>query len=159
MHKSIPLKTISKKNKKPFNRDIRKLIIKRRKLKKYQTNSQNFQLKYDFLTERIGKSIETFETNLMNDLIDNSNNLYNFVKKYKNSSNVNTFIDGNGNVINDNKKIVENFKSLFESSFSVNNGLSQTVIEREMTETLNDFEISMNDIMIAMKTFNHKKAK
>ncbi len=162
INKYKKIKLISLNNTKQFNTYIRSLIKLRKKLKKYESNSFGFIEKYEFLTFRIGLEIEKYESNKFNKLIKNSHNFskfYRYLKLLTKQSNAISFIDNDGNNINNNELIVKNFKSIFESKFILSTDSEETNINPNYSDIVENIEISINDIIIVLKNFNCNKSE
>ena len=163
--KTIPKVTKYSKNIKNFNKTIRNLIKKRRNLVKYSSNSKNFSQIYRSLTERIGLEIEIFENKKITNIIEKSDNfhsLYKSIKLLNKSTNQMSFTDENGFQITDNLEIVEKFKNIFESKFSVNyNNIhkNELKIDYQMSESLIELNIEINDILLSLKKFKYNKSQ
>ena len=127
-------------------------------------NNEFFTEKYDFLSNLIGIKIKDFESKQINQMIDSSDNFKNLfqkIKKITKTQIIRSFVNENKETITDIKAILENFKKVFESKFKGNdrNFDENILIIDSNEEKLENFEISMNDIIFALKDFDIKKAQ
>lgn len=88
-----------------------------------------------------------------------SYDLFKYIKKLNNPASVKCFYDDQGAVIDDIKKVTENFKSNFESHFNPQKDLNvfRNVIGLQDHQLLS--HITMNDILQALKSFDYKKSQ
>jgi hypothetical protein len=150
------------KNRKSYNKEIRNLINKRRNLVKFKSKTSVFLEKHRDLTEKIGFKIDCFENHRVNQLIEKSDNFYSLYKSiaYLSKSNdLLSLIDENGVKITANVEIVEKFRSLFDSSFQLNDNSIEPNFIFNSNDRLSNIEISMNDILFALKKFKFNKSE